>query len=60
MNSAAKQLTAAGWATDSRVLFGEENPYGGNRAWGRQPQSIKNKVDTVDTMRARLTRLARS
>ena len=35
--------------TDSRVLPGAKHRAGGSRAKGRQPRSIKNKVDMVDT-----------
>jgi hypothetical protein len=41
-----------GGLTDSRVLPRRESVAGGNRARGRQPQPIKNKVDTVDTLTA--------
>ena len=44
---------------DSRVLPGAKNRAGGNRARGREPQPIKNKVDSVDSALRRLTHTVR-
>jgi hypothetical protein len=41
----------------SRVLPPAKSIAGGNRARGREPQPIKNKVDTVDTVDTALRRL---